>query len=239
MEQAPQKSYALLRTLLPKSLQPTLRGMRKRFSARREDLAEPFKTVYPFTQAAPIRQENILELCRRIEANGIAGDIVECGVLDGGMSALMAFGTRASGRAVHMFDSWAGLPEATEEDGVEGNAWVGEIVGSPRRVMAVMKKLAIEPSRLHFHRGWFHDTFPTAKIDKIALLHADGDFYESVRLTIETWFPKIVPGGYLQIDDYAAFVGCRKAVDEFLAGNPHLKLESVGTHTKAYFIQAV
>jgi hypothetical protein len=42
---------------------------------------------------------------------------------------------------------------------------------------------------------------------------------------------------FLQIDDYDAFVGCRKAVDEFLAVHPELKMETVGENAKAYFIQ--
>ena len=71
------------------------------------------------------------------------------------------------------------------------------------------------------------------------MLHADGDFYASVKLTVDTWFPKLAPGGFLQIDDYEAFVGCRKAIDEFLERNPKLRLQTYGTNAKAYFIQAI
>ena len=86
--------------------------------------------------------------------------------------------------------------------------------------------LDISSSRLHFHEGWFQDTFPVASIDRIALLHVDADFYESVRLSLETWFPKISAGGYVQFDDYGAFVGCTRAVDEFLSVHPDLKLRN-------------
>ena len=77
-------------------------------------------------------------LARDIEANNLPGAIVECGVLDGGTAALMASETAKSGREVHLFDSWQGLPKTTEKDGEDAKVWEGECVGSPSRVKKVM-----------------------------------------------------------------------------------------------------
>ena len=74
-----------------------------------------------------------------------------------------------------------------------------------------------------------------AKIPQIALLHIDADFYELVRLALETWEPRVSPGGYIQIDDYSSFIGCKRAVDEYLNERPHLKLETF--RTVAFFIR--
>lgn len=232
---APIQSYPLLRKFLPKSLQPMLRGLRKRLN-RPAELKEPYRSVYPFTQAHPTRQQNLIRLADIIEREAVPGAVVECGVLDGGTAALMAFGTKGSGRAVHLFDSWEGLPATTAEDG-DGGMWAGQVVGSPKRVVSVMHQLGITPSRLHFHKGWFADTFSKAPIEKIALLHVDCDFYDPVKLTLETWHPKMSPGGFIQLDDYGVFVGCTKAVDEFLAKHPTLKLEFVERQAKAFFIR--
>lgn len=233
---APAQRFALLRKFIPRFLQPTLRGLKKRL-VRPANLPEPYRSVFPYTQVHKTRQRNLVELAETIDRERISGSIVECGVLDGGTAALMAFATNSSNRDIHLFDSWEGLPHATTEDG-RASMWVGEDVGSPRRVISVMKKLGINLSRLHFHRGWFHDTFPRTDIDNIALLHADGDFYESVRLTLETWLPKMTPGGFIQIDDYSAFVGCRRAVDELLAKNPDLRLECKSEdYAEVYFIR--
>jgi O-methyltransferase len=57
-------------------------------------------------------------------------------------------------------------------------------------------------------------------------LHIDADFYNSVRLTLENWEPHVSPGGYIQIDDYSAFIGCKRAVDEYLAAHPTLRLQA-------------
>jgi O-methyltransferase len=218
MDDAPAQSYRLLRKFLPRKLQPILRGVRKRVSLHRPR-AEPFRTVFPYTQVHPTSQENLLRIAADIESHQIPGDIVECGVLDGGTAALMAFGTKT--RPVHLFDSWEGLPEITEKDG-DASMWVGEVVGSPRRVVSVLKVLNVDLDRVTFHRGWFDKTFPIADINQIALLHIDADFYESVRLALERWAPIVASGGYIQIDDYSSFAGCRKAVDEYLEAHPDL-----------------
>jgi O-methyltransferase len=230
---APEQRYAFLRKLLPKKLQPLVRGLRKRIQ-RPSNLGEPYHSVFPFTQVHPVRQQNLIRLAEQIEVNKVPGAVVECGVLDGGTAALMAFGTAKSGREVHLFDSWEGLPEASEKDG-NAKMWAGDVVGSQRRVISICQTLNINPSRVTFHKGYFDKTFAKAKIDQIALLHIDADFYNSVRLALETWEPHVSPGGYIQIDDYSAFIGCKRAVDEYLATHSNLRLETFEKF--AFYIQ--
>src|SRR6185437_369283 len=220
---APTQHYRILRKLIPARLHPYLRGLRKRLDKSGRSIPEPFRTVYPYTQVHPVRQENLMALCDEIERRAIPGAIVECGVLDGGTAALMAHGLKD--RPVHLFDSWEGLPQMSKKDGDAG-MWVGDVVGSPRRVVSVLRALNVDMSRVTFHKGWFDRTFPAANIPQIALLHIDADFYESVKLALETWEPRVSPGGCIQIDDYSSFIGCRRAVDEYLMKRPHLKLET-------------
>jgi O-methyltransferase len=202
-------------------------------------LDEPFRSIFAYTQVNTTRQHNLLRLCEQIEREAVPGAVVECGVLDGGTAALMAFGTAASARAVHLFDAWEGLPETCAEDGASAKAWTGEVVGSPVRVTAVLRKLKINLSRVTFHRGWFDQTFPNAEIPQIALLHVDADFYEPTKLIFERWYPHVASGGFIQIDDYDSFAGCRRAVDEFLRQHPEVTLESAGkvASARACFIR--
>jgi O-methyltransferase len=240
----PERRWRLLRRLIPKALQPALRGVRKRAQLmlrnwRGDLLPEPYATVFPYTQAHLIRQENIVRLAGLLDASKIPGDLVECGVLDGGTAALMAHATAQATpeRMVHLFDSWAGLPRATVEDGERASEWSGEDVGSPARVLAVMRKLNVRRGRLVFHHGWFEKTFPAARIEAIALLHIDADFYNSVRLCLETWYPRLSPGAFVQIDDYDSFSGCHAAVNAFLAAHQEVTLESYGQDAKAWFFR--
>jgi O-methyltransferase len=138
---------------------------------------------------------------------------------------------------VHLFDAWEGLPQTTIEDGAQAAAWTGQVVGSPARVVSVLEKLQIAKDRVQFHRGWFADTFGQVDIPRVALVHVDCDFYEPTKLCVEKWYPVLTPGGFMQFDDYGAFLGCRKAVDGFLAMHPELQMQTSGENVQAYFIQ--
>jgi hypothetical protein len=72
---------------------------------------------------------------------------------------------------------------------------------------------------LHYYEGWFQETLPLHKdqIDKIAVLRLDADLYASTKICLEFLYDKVVAGGFVIIDDYGAYEGCRKAVDEFRA----------------------
>lgn len=235
MADAPAQQFTALRPFIPKRMQPALRSLRKRLT-RPHDLVEPYRSVYPYTMVGPIRQANLVRLAKAIDSAGVPGAIVECGVCDGGTAALMAYASPH--RPVHLFDSWQGLPETSVEDGEGGKKWTGNCVGSPRRVLKIMRKLGVDTDRLTFHRGWFKDTFPHADVEQVALLHLDADFYEPIRLCLEYWYPRVSPGGYIQFDDYESFVGCKKAVDEFVARQPGLTIEAaVEGRAKARFLQ--
>jgi O-methyltransferase len=237
---APVQNWRWLRRLIPRGFQPQLRGFRKSLQWRkRRRLEEPLRTVFPYTQTNRERQRHLLKLCETIEREQIPGAIVECGVLDGGTAALMAYGTRSSGRKVHLFDAWQGLPPTTERDGVGARSWTGEVVGSPNRVRKIMRKMGIEPSRIRFHVGWFHETFPHAEIEQVALLHVDADFYEPTKLILNRWYPHLAPGGFVQIDDYDSFEGCYKAVDEFLEEHPELELLKGGHFTACWYFRRI
>jgi hypothetical protein len=47
------------------------------------------------------------------------------------------------------------------------------------------------------------------------VLNADGDWYASVRLTLETFYDRVSPEGFVAVDDYGVWSGARQAVDEF------------------------
>jgi O-methyltransferase len=173
---------------------------------------------------------------RHLDRAGIPGCLVECGTWRGGSSAMMALAHRAHGeptRRIHLFDSFQGLPEPDRErDGekaieyARGNASgklssIGKCVGQLEENRRVMLEVAGHPETLtEFHEGWFQETVPrdAAKVGPIALLRLDGDWYESTRICLEHLLPLVVPGGFLIIDDFGEWVGCRVAVQEWLAG---------------------
>ena len=75
--------------------------------------------------------------------------------------------------------------------------------------------------KLTFHKGWFQDTVPSAvqqaTIGQIAILRLDGDYYASTKVCLDHLYDRVSPGGFVVIDDYGAYEGCRKAVSDFFA----------------------
>jgi len=171
-----------------------------------------------FTMIGSRRARTLNRLARVCERAGIPGAIVDCGTFNGGSTVMMSTG--APSREVWAFDSFEGLPEAGEHDPERAADWTGELKASEEKLREGFARFA-HPERLHVVKGWFQDTFPAAEpsIERIAMLHADGDWYESVRLTLETFYPKLSPGGFVVIDDYNGWEGAKIATDEYRAAN--------------------
>ena len=75
------------------------------------------------------------------------------------------------------------------------------------------------PGPIHYVQGKVEDTVPGAGPEQIALLRLDTDWYESTLHELVHFFPRLVPGGVLIIDDYGWWKGARKAVDEYFEAN--------------------
>ena len=70
--------------------------------------------------------------------------------------------------------------------------------------------------KVHLIKGKVEDTLFSQTIpDKIAILRLDTDFYESTKIELEVLWSRLVKGGIIIIDDYAAWNGAQKAVNEF------------------------
>ena len=152
--------------------------------------------------------------------------VIECGTWRGGMAAgLATIGGPA--RDYHFFDSFAGLPPPTHEDGAyaqraqqsrDGSLYFDNNTASRAEFMATLAPLDLPRERLHVHEGLFAATFPGAEVGPVAVLRLDADWYSSTLQCLEKFWDRLLPGGLVLIDDYYAWEGCTKAVHAFLAG---------------------
>jgi O-methyltransferase len=169
-----------------------------------------------WTMLGPRRGRTLFRLADEVERAGVPGALVDCGVWNGGSSILLAAG--APSRELWAFDSFAGLPEPdAASDGAEAAGMGGDLVGSEEKLRDGFARFAGGVQRLHVRAGWFEDTLrpAAAEIGPVAVLHCDGDWYESVRLTLEVMYPLVSPGGFVVIDDYGTFPGAQRATDEY------------------------
>lgn len=151
-----------------------------------------------------------------LQANrqGVPGDIVECGVLNGGSAAVLA-SHMGPNRKIWLYDSFMGLPDTVPQDGDKAKREVGTAIGSIERVQEVMAKVGVSNDRYIIRPGWFKDTFELPKPDIVAVLHLDADWYESTLLGLETFYNRVPDGGWIVLDDFGYWEGCRKAFYEF------------------------
>ena len=75
-------------------------------------------------------------------------------------------------------------------------------------------------------KGLFQDTLLRPEVERIAVMHLDGDWYDSIKVCLDSLFERVSPGGIVQIDDYGTWAGTRKATDEFVE-NHRLKLHYI------------
>ena len=110
-----------------------------------------------------------------------------------------------------------GLPETVAQDN-GGGLHVGSKGGfqvDEEKFIANMKKVNAWDSRLVVTKGWFKDTAPGSPVKKISFLRLDGDLYSSTYDAISAFYDRVVHGGFIYVDDYGSFNGCREAIDEF------------------------
>ena len=78
---------------------------------------------------------------------------------------------------------------------------------------------------------------PVVETGPIAILRLDGDWYASTKICLDHLYERVVPGGFVIVDDYGTYEGCQKAVDELLAGLPQRPFLNVVTADVRYWIK--
>lgn len=185
-----------------------------------QPFARLYRTVRPYTMSGNARLRALYRAVHEVAARGIPGDVVECGTARGGSAALMGLALEELGedRKLWVFDTFEGIPPPTAADPDHDIAalYTGDFRGDLAEVRALFDRLGIL-SRSELVKGLFQDTLPGCTVERIAVLHLDGDWYESVKVCLELLYDRVSPGGVVQIDDYGHWEGARRAVDEFLA----------------------
>jgi len=200
--------------------------------------------VLPNTMLPAKRLLSTYDLMIQIEDERLPGAAAECGVWSGGGIGLMALASRRAGnrnRRFHLFDSFEGLPQPSADDqdvlrdfrsqhpdlplnqlgAASSLRSIGACVGANADAVRdfLTSGLGIDPAQLVFHVGWFQETVPAARnsIGPLAVLRIDGDWYESTKVCLDNFYDLVVDRGFVIIDDYGTFAGCRKAVDEMMS----------------------
>lgn len=171
----------------------------------------------------------LMDLYQLVHGLEAPGTVVECGVANGGAAAVI-WAAAGTGRELWLFDSFEGLPRPTEPDGGRAfskyeyrmktfGEWCKGDQAKVWETLLLVGKDNIE--KVKIVPGWIEETLPIVNraTKSIAVLHIDVDFYEPTKCALTWLAPLVAPGGLIIVDDYEAWTGCRKAIDEWVSEN--------------------
>ena len=165
-----------------------------------------------------------LDLFRRI--SGLRGEIVECGVFKGNSLIrwvkFRALLENSYSRKIYGFDTFGSFPDASiAEEETKRQEFINEAGNQSVKIndfQEYLKKLNLDDN-IFLVEGDINNTVPNFvnkfKEIRIALLHIDVDLYEPTKTCLEKFYPHVVKGGIIILDDYGAFPGANKAIEEF------------------------
>lgn len=187
---------------------------------------------------------NVFDLCMDVQKNKVPGCFVETGIWQGGCVIAMAYaairfaivsGQKGNGplcRKTWGFDSFEGLPAITEEDGDPGYKEGALAISIENVDSALYWTFRLRRDNVFLVKGWFDTTLPRCKDDMgpIAVLRLDGDWYKSTMDALVNLYDQVSVGGWVIIDDYCAWPGCRKAANDFFKSRGWLPEDFVNFH---------
>lgn len=186
------------------------------------------------TYLTPRRLADLQACVATVNAEGVEGDVLECGVALGGSSILLAT-LKGPGRTFHGYDVFDLIPPPGPNDppeaherhavitagasqGLGGDVYYGYQDDLLARVTAAFESFGIDVTAtgdVQLHRGLFEDAL--AVEGPVAFAHVDSDWFDPVDTCLRRIGPHLRPGGFIVLDDYHDYGGARAAADAYLA----------------------
>ncbi len=204
-----------------KSLQKLIYGRTNPISPWEEDLEFKRVTVRPRTRT--LLQDPALFTLYQLtkQAANVDGDAAEVGVYKGGTALLFSTMLLGSGKHLHLFDTFEGMPETASQEKDFHRS--GDF--SDTSLSGVMAFLG-PTEGLEFHPGFFPATASSESDARFCFVHVDVDIHQSVMDACSYFYPRLSKGGVMVFDDYG-FLSCpgaKEAVDAFFTDKPEQPL---------------
>lgn len=143
----------------------------------------------------------------------VEGDIAEVGVYNGGSAEVLCM-ARGKPGAVHLFDTFAGLPNVSKED-EDADFHAGQFCASYEDVRQRLAPYA----GVHIWRGIFPETAGAVEHTRFSFVHLDVDAVKSTRDCLAFFYPRMTRGGIIISHDWH-ILPAKKAYEEFFRDKP-------------------
>lgn len=163
---------------------------------------------------------NIYHLLAHTILLEVPGAVVELGCCHGNTAILMQKTIELfnSDKKLHVFDSFEGLPAKHAKD---GETFLKEGGCRSNRGILIKRFEKFKAPLPQIYEGWFKDTLNYLP-PSISFAHLDGDFYTSIKESLEAIYQKLSPGAVVVVDDYCDR-GAQKEIHLLLDANRYQK----------------
>lgn len=156
---------------------------------------------------------------QRILDERIEGALAEVGVWRGETSAFIH--RLVPQRRLYLFDTFAGFPQEDLPPGAEDLRFRDTSAAAVRGRVGASPNVVLMP-------GHVPDTLQEVAEERFAFVLLDLDLLDPTRASLEFFYPRLSPGGYLIVHDYnndESQWACKRAFDAFLADKPERLVE--------------
>lgn len=183
----------------------------------REDKAflADYKRLSPNNPYSQDRKWTLREFVRL--SNHLPGDMAECGCYQGATAFFML--QASTNGMLFLFDSFQGISKPERRDTnpqIDVMPWQE---GDLRSNEAILLNNLTGFDQVHVMPGWIPERFPEVASRQFRIVHIDVDLYQPTRDSLEFFYPRLVPGGIIVMDDYGLLTcpGAKLAADEYAA----------------------
>lgn len=179
------------------------------------------------SMAGKRRLDNFALCVSTVINEGIPGDVIETGAWKGGASFVAAkvidLLHASHARKVYICDSFKGIPappsdrQYNQEDHNANFPVFSEV--SAAKVTVDAQRFSLPVENLRVIEGYFNVTLPALVVAnpslQLSVLRLDGDTYFSTMDALKVLYPRLSPGGFVIVDDFIDWEGCRDAVLDY------------------------
>lgn len=186
--------------------------------AKDAEFEEAAENVAPYTLLLRDRLYMLWQFAK--QSTILNGASAQVGVFRGGSARLISYATKGNKKPFFLFDTFEGMPKVDQSVDLheEGDFSNTSIEG--------VRNLFDDVSNAVFCKGRFPETAGPAQNEKFGFVYIDVDIYQSTKDSLEFFYPKMLPGGFIMFDDYMGkrTPGVKKALDEFLQGKKEIPI---------------